>query len=137
MAQAGEKLLGKDQMEAQQEKEQQQAKDPVFQQQQRDLDIREADVERKTATDKMRVAADLQKTAMRDATERERIDSQERSIGAQIGAKIATEVMEDAREDVKVSAEDAREGTKLGVEIAKQLMKAEDVKREMSRKKED
>ena len=137
MAQAGEKLLGKDQMEAQQEKEQQQAKDPVFQQQQRDLDIREADVERKTATDKMRVAADLQKTAMRDATERERIDSQERSIGAQIGAKIATEVMEDAREDVKISAEDAREGTKLGVEIAKQLMKAEDVKREMSRKKED
>ncbi len=137
MAKAGEKLLGKDQAEAQQEKEQEQAKDPVFQQQQRDLDIREADVERKTATDKMRVAADLQKTAMRDATERERIDSQERSIGAQIGAKIATEVMEDAREDVKISAEDAREGTKLGVDIAKQLMKVEDVKREMSRKKED
>ena len=137
MAKAGEKLLGKDQMEAQQEKEQQQAKDPVFQQQQRDLDIREADVERKAAADKMRVAADLQKTAMRDATERERIDSQERSIGAQIGAKIATEVMEDAREDVKISAEDAREGTKLGVDIAKQLMKVEDVKREMSRKKED
>ena len=137
MAKAGEKLLGKDQAEAQQEKEQEQAKDPVFQQQQRDLDIREADVERKTATDKMRVAADLQKTAMRDATERERIDSQERSIGAQIGAKIATEVMEDAREDVKISAEDAREGTKLGVDIAKQLMRVEDVKREMSRKKED
>jgi hypothetical protein len=44
--------------------------------------------------------------------------------------------MEDAREDTKMAAEDAREGAKLGVDIAKQLMKAEDVKREMSRKKD-
>ena len=124
-------------MEAQQEKEQEQAKDPVFQQQQRDLDIREADVDRKAASDKMRIAADLQKTAMRDATERERIDSQERITGAQIGAKIASDIMEDAQQDIKISAEDAREGTKLGVDIAKQLMKVEDVKREMSRKQED
>ena len=94
-------------------------------------------MDRKAASDKMRIAADLQKTAMRDATERERIDSQERITGAQIVAKIASVIMEDAQQDIKISAEDAREGTKLGVDIAKQLMKVEDVKREMSRKQED
>jgi hypothetical protein len=136
MARAGEKLLDKDRAEAQQQAAQDQAKDPIFQQQQRDLDIRESDVMRKAEADKMRVAADLQKTEMRDATERERIESTERTIGAQIGARITTEAMEDAREDTKMAAEDAREGAKLGVDIAKQLMKAEDVKREMSRKKD-
>ena len=136
MARAGEKLLDKDRAEAQQQAAQEQAKDPIFQQQQRDLDIRESDVMRKAEADKMRVAADLQKTEMRDATERERIESTERTIGAQIGARITTEAMEDAREDTKMAAEDAREGAKLGVDIAKQLMKAEDVKREMSRKKD-
>lgn len=136
MAKAAEKLLGKDQAEAQQQQAQQQAEDPVLQQQKRDLDIREADVKRKAEADRMRVAADLQKTAMRDATERERIDSTERTVGAQIGSRMASEVMEDMREDVKTTAQDAREGAKLGVEIAKQIMKADDVKREMSGKKE-
>jgi hypothetical protein len=107
---ASEKLLQKDQAEAAQKQAQQAMQDPVMQQQQRELDIREAEVMRKKAKDeadlKLR-AADL---TAKDERERERIASQERIAGAQIGAKAADL-------EKNIDSKQTIEGLKIGASL--------------------
>lgn len=107
---ASEKLLQKDQAEAAQKQAQQAMQDPVMQQQQRELDIREAEVMRKKAKDE----ADLQLRAAdltaKDERERERIASQERIAGAQIGAKAADL-------EKNIDSKQTIEGLKIGASL--------------------
>ena len=56
-SQAAAKLLQKNQMEAQQQQAQQQAQDPLIQMQQKDLDLKEMEIERKTKKDAIDAAA--------------------------------------------------------------------------------
>jgi len=107
VAQAAQKLLQKDQAEAQMKQNQALQQDPVVQMQQKEVAIKEAEVQRKAQKDQIDAALRAEDIRLRDERERLRIQSQEEIAGAQIGAKIGeTELKQET------------EGAKLGVQIA-------------------
>lgn len=111
VAAASEKLLAKDQAEMAQLKAQQAAQDPVVQAQQKELEIKAADLARKQAKDQADVALREADLTAKDQRERERIASQERIAGAQIGAK---SVDLEKNIDSKQRIEGLKIGAKLG-----------------------
>ena len=110
VAAASEKLLQKDQAEAAQLAAQEAIQDPVVQQQNRELDIREAEIMRKRARDEADVQLKAMQITQTDQRERERIATQERIAGAQIGSK-ATEL------EKTIQSKEHIEGLKIGAEI--------------------
>jgi hypothetical protein len=107
-AQAGQQLLQENQQQAQQQQAQQQAQDPLIQLQQQELQLKQMELNRKIQKDKVDAAA----KADQIENEKERIATQERIAGVQVGAKIAAE-------KAKLAAEQEMHGVKLGVGIAK------------------
>jgi len=107
-APAAQKLLQRDQNEIAAQQAQQAAQDPLVQIQQQELAIKakEADLkERKLAVDAAAKADQIE-------IERERIATQERIAGMQVGAKVA-------KDKAELASQDQREGMRLGVEIAR------------------
>ena len=127
-AEAAEKLLGKDQAEMQMQQIQERMEDPVIQMQQRELALKEQDMQRKALEAQAKIQADLHKAAERNKAEEERTESQERVAGAKIGAQIAKQVAEDERENEEITSKERIEGAKLGAEAAKELLKDKDKK---------
>jgi len=84
---AAQQLLQKNQAEAQQQQIQQQMQDPLVQMQQKELELREKDINIR----EKKVMADAADKADRLELEEERINSQERIAGMQVGARIATD----------------------------------------------
>jgi hypothetical protein len=84
---AAQQLLQKNQAEAQQQQIQQQMQDPLVQMQQKELELREKDLNIR----EKKVMADAADKADRLELEEERINSQERIAGMQVGARIATD----------------------------------------------
>lgn len=107
-AKASQRLLQRDQAEAQQQQAQQQAQDPVVQMQMQELQIKAKEVELK----EKKLQADAAEAADKLALERERLASQERIAGAQIGARIQTD-----RD--KLRAKEQIDGARIGVDVAK------------------
>jgi len=107
VAVAAEKLLQKDQAEAQMQQNQALQQDPVVQMQQKELQLKEAELQRKIQKD--RVDAELRAVDIktRDERERMRIESQEEIAGAQIGAKAAGD-------SLKAEIEGAKIGERVG-----------------------
>jgi hypothetical protein len=97
---------------------QERMEDPVVQLQEKEMQIREAEVYRKAEENATKVAADLAKAEERAKIDRERMSSQERIAGARIGADVAKEQAKEALEDRKVSANQRLEGARLGEKIA-------------------
>ena len=118
VSEAAERVLNSSQADERQEQIQEQLEDPVLQQRQRELDIREAEVQRKIKADAERLALDLQKAKATNEVEKERIASQERIAGANIGLKAATE-------NKKISSKEQIEGAKIGRDIAETLLENE------------
>jgi len=104
---AAEKLLQKDQMEAQQQQIQQQQQDPVVQMQQMELQMKQQELQHKIQMDTAKLQLDA-----------ERISAENQREGARLGVKLATDLDKSQREDQK-------EGAKLGIEIAKELTKGD------------
>lgn len=104
-AQAAQQLLAKNQNEVQQQQAQQQAEDPLVQMQQQELQLKAKEIEIK----EVKTNADIVSDQERLAVERERIASQERIAGAQIGAKAAMD-------KEKLDAQQFTEGTRIGIE---------------------
>ena len=125
LAEAATKLLHKDEQEVAAEQARAEAESPIVQQQQKELEIREMEVERKAAADRLRADVELEKAAMTDARERERIKSTEKTVGAQIGAKLTSDAMEAEFKGIELEEKERMEGARLGVEMAKQLLENE------------
>jgi hypothetical protein len=87
VAEASNRLLAKDQAEAQQQQIQQQMQDPVVQAQMQDAQNKAAEVQRKIAKDQ----TDAVLKAEQQEIERERIASQERIAGVNAGIKASNE----------------------------------------------
>ena len=104
---AAEKLLQKDQMEAQQKQVQQQQQDPVVQMQQMELQMKQQELQHKIQMDTAKLQLDA-----------ERISSENQREGARLGVKLATDLDDAQRKD-------QAEGAKLGIEIAKELAKGD------------
>jgi len=107
-AQAAQQLLQQHQQEAQQKKAQEQAKDPLIQLQQKELEIKQGDLQRKMQKDQV----DAQLKASQQQIERERIAAQQQTAGAQVALKMAAD-----RE--KLDRTHELEGSRAGIEMAK------------------
>jgi len=107
-AQAAQQLLQQHQQEAQQKKAQEQAKDPLIQLQQKELEIKQGDLQRKMQKDQV----DAQLKASQQQIERERIAAQQQTAGAQVALKMVAD-----RE--KLDRTHELEGSRAGIEMAK------------------
>ena len=108
-AAASDLVLNKSRAEAAQQQAQQVAQDPLVQMQQQELAIKQSEIalkEKKLITDAAAKADQLD-------IERDRIASQERIAGLNVGAKIATD-------KAKLSGQQQAEGLRVGVEIARE-----------------
>jgi hypothetical protein len=115
LAAAGaQKLLQKSQAEVAQQQANQAAQDPVVQMQQQELQIKAKETEIK----EKKLMVDAAARADQLDIERERIASQERMAGMQVGAKIATDranlTSKQQMEGLKIGLDAAREATKEG-----------------------
>jgi len=115
VAQASERVLADSQAEERQKEIQERLEDPVIQQRDRELNIREAEVQRKMKADAERIAVDLARSQANTEVEKERIASQERIAGANIGLKAATE-------NKKISSKEQIESAKIGKNVADELL---------------
>jgi hypothetical protein len=104
VAMASAKLLQKDQAEAQMMQNQALQEDPVVQMQQKEVAIKEAEVQRKVQKDQTDAALKAENMRLVDERDRMRIQSQEEIAGAQIGAKIGDAEMKQETEGVKLGA---------------------------------
>ena len=116
VAEAGDKLLQKNQAEAQQQQAQQQAQDPVLQIQKEELGLKnkELDLKQKIHEDTMQMRAMEQQT--KKELEKQRLASQERTEGAKLGAKVSME-------NKNATLKQGLEGAKLGAKIMSDRMK--------------
>ena len=105
-AQASNQLLGRNQTEVAAQQAQQAAQDPVIQMQAKELQLKEAEEMRKKQKDVMDAAAKADQLRV----EQERIASQERIAGAQLGAKAATD-------KEKLELQKMKDGFQIGKEI--------------------
>ena len=107
-AQAAQQLLQQNQQQEQQKKAQEMQQDPLIQLQQQELQIKQADLQRKAQKDQV----DAQLKAQQQQIERERIAAQQETDGA----KIAVQTMQ-ARQ--KNDREQESLGAKLAIDLAK------------------
>jgi len=108
-AAAAQQVLGKNQAEQAAQQAQQAQQDPIVQMQQAELQIKQQEAQLKAQ--KMQI--DAAEKADRLELERERIASQERTAGMQVGAKIASE-------KDKLSAQQQKDGLEMGINIARE-----------------
>jgi hypothetical protein len=99
--QASNQLLQRNQTEIAAQQAQQAAQDPVIQMQAKELDLKAQEVERKKQKDLMDAAA----KADQQEIEQERIASQERIAGLQVGAKVAKDKQQAQQDELKMGIE--------------------------------
>ena len=115
VAQASQQLLEANKAEAAQQQAQEQQQDPIIQMQQKELAIKEADVQRKQTKDQ----TDAQLKASQQQIERERIAAQERQANQALMVKKQIESEKLEAEGTKVGSEIAASRSKLEVEVMK------------------
>jgi len=108
LAQAAQQLLQTNQAQVAQQQAQQQAQDPIVQMQQQELQLKAQELQLKQEKQKIEAAAKADQLDI----ERERIASQERIAGAQIGAKVEND-------KASIAAKERMEGARIGSEAAK------------------
>jgi len=104
VAEAAQRVLNKDLAEQRQQEIQEKMEDPVIQQRERELDIREQDVQRKMKADAEKIATDIKK-----------IESQEKIAGAKIGAELITD-------KEAITSQEKIAGAKIGKDVAETLL---------------
>ena len=104
VAEAAQRVLNKDLAEQRQQEIQEKMEDPVIQQRERELDIREQDVQRKMKADAEKIATDIKK-----------IESQEKIAGAKIGADLITD-------KESITSQEKIAGAKIGKDVAETLL---------------
>ena len=128
-AQASQQLLMQDKQQAAQQQAQQQAQDPLIQLQQQELQLKAKDIDIK----ERKMVADSAAKADQIEIEQERIRSQERIAGMNVGAKVE-------KDKAELRAKQSLEGAKIGVDIAKskdQMALAREHKQQTNKKEEN
>ena len=94
VAEAAQRVAITSQAKEQQERIAQQQQDPLLQMKEREVAVKEADVQRKIAESSARLQLDAEKAMNRDEIERQRIQSQEQIAGAKIGQQVASDLLD-------------------------------------------
>lgn len=121
VAEAGSRLLGRDIAEQQLKEQMAKMQDPVIQQQNRELDLREAQIESKVKTDAAKIAADLKKAEDRNEIEKERISSQEFLTGLKVGSDVGLAHAEMSEKNDERTAKELLEGVNTGIKMAEKI----------------
>ena len=119
VAEAAKRVSATSQAQAEQKRIQEQQKDPLIIMKEREVAIKEAEVQRKAQEGQAKIQLDAQKAASRDAIEKERIASQSEIAGANIGQRIASDLLDAQQLKDKQAREDYQKGVDIGIEIAK------------------
>jgi hypothetical protein len=118
VAQAAQQLLQQNQAAAAQQQAQQQAQDPILQMQMQELQIKQAEVQRKAQKDQ----TDAQLKMQQQALEQQRIASQERIAMEGIQSKEEIEGMKlglgVAKDQEERASKEEMEGMRMGIQIA-------------------
>jgi hypothetical protein len=122
VAEAAERLFNKNVAEAQQQQAQEQMQDPMFQLQQKELELRLADIKRKAETDKARLVFNAEKERSSQELERDKMAQDAELEGIKLGVEVA-KGQEDAASRVSEGEEKAvLERARLSMEVAKALL---------------
>jgi len=101
-SEAAEKLLQQNTAEMQQQENQKLQEDPLTQIQQRELAIKEKELEHKKQMDLLKLELEAKKAAMNQKVQEERIESENQREGVRIAAKLATDASKDQKEEAKI-----------------------------------
>jgi len=119
VAEAAQRVLGTSQQRAEQERIEQQRQDPLIQMKEREVAIKEGELQRKAQEGQAKLQLEAAKAANRDQIERERISTQSEIAGARIGQQIASDLLENEQDNKKQELEEY----KLGLDMAKDFVK--------------
>ena len=133
---AAQKLSAQQQAQAEEQKNQEMAEDPIIQMRQQELQIRQQESQAKIEEGKARLLLDSEKSGSRTSLERERlsvnqkiaaakIDSSEKIDGARIGVDIISEMIKAQLEDGKLSSKEAEYATDIAVKISGLLLESD------------
>ena len=122
VAPAAAQLSGKAQREQQMEQAQKQMQDPLIQIQMQELQIKQADIQRKAQAEMARIQLDMQKSMAKAQLDQQRLDQDRQIQTAKIGAQIAKDNTQEQLESDRIASQEQIAGAKLGVDIAKDLM---------------
>jgi len=125
VAEAARRVAGTSQQRAEQERIEEQQKDPLIQMKEREVAVKEAEVQRKAAEDQGRLQLDAIKAASRDELEKQRLKSQNELAGMKLGQEIASDLLENEQENKKQEREDYKLGLDIGIDLAKDITKNE------------
>ena len=112
-------------MKAEQERINQQMQDPLILAKQRELDIKQAEVQRKTLGDQARFTLAAQKQQDQVELEKERIESEQAIEGVKIGQRIASDLLEKEIDINKQSVNDFKSGIDMVKELVDDVNKNE------------
>jgi hypothetical protein len=119
VAEAARRVTATAQAQAEQERIQQQQQDPLIQMKEREVAVKEADVQRKAQEGQAKIELDAHKSVNRDKIEMARIESQSETAGASIGQRIASDLLKAKQLEDKDAREDYKKGVDIGIDIAK------------------
>ena len=125
VAEAAQRVAGTSQQRAEQERIEKQQQDPLIQMKEREVAIKEGELQRKAAEDQGRLQLDAEKAARRDQLERERMKAQNELAGIKIGQQIASDLQDEENESRKQTREDYKVGLDIGLDLAKDINKNE------------
>jgi len=125
VAEAAQRVTGTSQQKAEQERIEQQQKDPLILMKEREVAIKEGELQRKAADDQARLQLDAAKAANRDEIERERISTQAEIAGARIGQATASDLLANKQLEDKAEREQYEKGIDIGLNIGKDINKNE------------
>ena len=119
VAEAAKRVSATSQAQAEQERIQEQQKDPLILAKEREISIKEGELQRKTEEGKGRLELDAMKAAANVEIEKKRLASQAEISGLNIGQRIASDLLEAQQLKDKQAREDYQKGVDIGLEIAK------------------
>ncbi len=122
VAPAAAQLSGKAQRELQMEQAHKQMHDPLIQIQMQELQIKQADVQRKAQAEMARIQLDMQKAMAKSQLDQAKLEQEKDIQTAKIGAQIARDNAQEQLEEDRIASQEQIAGAKLGVDIAKDLM---------------
>ena len=125
VAEAAQRVTGTSQQRAEQERIEQQQKDPLILMKEREVAIKEGELQRKATEDQARLQLDAAKAANRDEIERERISTQAEIAGARIGQATASDLLANKQLEDKAEREQYEKGIDIGLNIGKDINKNE------------
>ncbi len=122
VAEAAKRVLGTSQAEAEQQRVQEQLKDPLIQAKEREVAIKEAQAKSKMDIDEGRLLLDATKAASNKQIQEARLKQEQEIAGAKIGQQVASDLLSLEADKEK----DAVKDFKTGIDITKELLKDSD-----------